>query len=99
MTLKGSDNVTITLARTTVAMLRAKKEDLETWDELMLKLGRRQCLEITCAFCGAIIGTGDTNTTLDMLANLNGWDIVYSSREAVLGYMCPACAELHGSAK
>jgi hypothetical protein len=56
MATKESGNVTVTLARTTVAMLRAKKKDLETWDDLMRRLyARQRKYGIECTLCGKFI--------------------------------------------
>ena len=103
MAIKESGKVTITLARTTVAMLRAKKKDLETWDELMQRLGRTRKWGIECIICGAIIEMTEANMSPAMLAKANGWREVYSGRvrledseiktDVELGYMCKHCGE------
>ena len=106
MATKDSGNVTITLNRTTVEMLRAKKKDLETWDELMLRLGRKRQFEIECVFCGAVIKTKNVNTTEVALAGEYGWKMMYSGRVDLieqdeiettveLGYVCPECGARH----
>lgn len=103
MAKKNSGNVTITLNRTTVEMLRAKKKGMETWDELMLRLGQRREFELECAFCGTVIKTKDVYTTEAALAKEYGWEMMYSGRVDLrdgrgiettveLGYVCSRCA-------
>lgn len=103
MTIKNSPNVTITLARTTVAMLRAKKRGLETWDELMRRLGSKRRCGIECLICGVVVETTDAEVSPSMLAKTNGWRGVYSRKVTVdnmniktmveLGYICPSCGD------
>jgi hypothetical protein len=105
MATKESGNVTITLARTTVAMLRAKKKDLETWDGLMHRLyARQRKYGIECTICGKFIETENMDTSPNMLAKEQGWQPLYSGRvEEVatgeikttveLGYICPSCGD------
>ncbi len=94
MAIKGSGNVTVTLARTTVAMLRAKKKDLETWDDLMLRLARRRRCSIECAICGTLLETRDPHVSPSVLAEINGWREVSCDDEKVkLGYVCASCGD------
>jgi DNA-directed RNA polymerase subunit RPC12/RpoP len=103
MAIKGSGKVTITLDRKTVAMLRAKKKGLETWDELMQRLGRKRKWGIECIICGATIEMTEANISPAILAKANGWREVYSGRvrledtgiktDVELGYMCKHCGE------
>lgn len=101
MAIKNSDKVTITLERTTVAMLRSKKKGLETWNELMLRLGNRRQFGLECAICGAFLEFENMDKTLNTIAKENGWQKMYSqivhvdgeeiARQVELGYICPSC--------
>ncbi len=104
MAIKGSGNVTITLARTTVAMLRAKKKDLETWDGLMHRLyARQRKYGIECTLCGKFIEAENMDKSPNALAKEYGWQPLYSGRVEVatgeiettvkLGYICPSCGD------
>jgi hypothetical protein len=104
MATKESGNVTITLARTTVAMLRAKKKGLETWDELMHRLyARQRKYGIECTICGKFVEAENMDTSPNMLAKEQGWQPLYSGRVDVesgeikttvgLGYICPSCGD------
>jgi hypothetical protein len=108
MAKKDSGNVTITLDRTTVAMLRAKKKDLETWDEMMCRLGRRCQCGIECIACGKLVESADGNMSPNMLAKEYGWESMYSGKTALggkvvsrvkLGYMCYNCWKSHATQK
>lgn len=106
MAIKDSGKVTITLDRTTVAMLREKKEGLETWDELMRRLGERRRSGIECVICGAFLEMEDKDKSPNTLAKENGWQSIYSARVIVnreemetkveLGYLCQSCWKRHG---
>lgn len=104
MATKESGNVTVTLARTTVAMLRSKKKDLETWDALMRRLYTRQRkYGIECTICGKFIEAKNMDKSPNMLAKEYGWQPLYSGRVDVesseitttveLGYICPSCGD------
>lgn len=104
MAKKDSGNVTVTLARTTVAMLRAKKKGLETWDELMHRLyARQRKYGIECIICGKFVEAENMDTSPNMLAKEQGWQPLYSGRVDVepgkikttvgLGYICPSCGD------
>lgn len=103
MAIKNSASVTITLERTTVAILRSKKRGLETWDKLMLRLSSRRTFGIECVICGAFLEMDDKDKTPNMLAKENGWQKVYSgvvhvggeemARQIELGYICPLCGD------
>jgi len=83
MALKGSGNVTITLDRKTVEMLRAKKRGLETWDELMCRLGERPQCGIECVICHKWLDTDDPEMSRNDLARANGWARIYIGRVKV----------------
>jgi hypothetical protein len=92
MALKESKNVTVTLERTTVAMLRAKKKGLETWDELMQRLGQRQKWEIECMICGRVLGTENIYESPSIVAEKNGWtEVAVKGRLNAIGFACPDC--------
>jgi hypothetical protein len=101
--MKGSASVTITLDRTTVAMLRTKKKGLETWDALMQRLGGWRRYGLECTICGAFLEIGNMDKTPNMVAKENGWQKVYSNvvhvdgeeiaRQVELGYICPSCGD------
>jgi DNA-directed RNA polymerase subunit RPC12/RpoP len=84
-------------------MLRAKKKGLETWDELMCRLGRRRRYEIECTMCGKFIGTTDMSISPEKLAKENGWRELYTGKvqldrdgvktKVELGYVCCDCWE------
>lgn len=93
--------MTITLNRTTVAMLRSKKKGLETWNDLMLRLGNRRQFGLECVICGRFLELEDKDKTPNILAKENGWQKMYSgvvhiggeeiARQVELGYICPSC--------
>ena len=96
MTLKGSGSVTITLDRETVKMLRAKKRDLETWDELMCRLGERSQCGIECLICHRWVGSDDAGVSRNELAEAKGWARVKleaGERLVLNGEIGFACAE------
>jgi len=92
MPVKGIGKVTITLDRATVKMLRSKKDDLETWDELMERLARRKRCGIECIMCGKWIETNDIHVSPSVLAEMNGWHEVCFKDGGELGFVCPNCA-------
>jgi predicted CopG family antitoxin len=101
MAIKDSGKVTITLDREIVTMLRAKKKGMETWNDLMWRLGDRRRCGIECAMCGKFIGTTDMSISPEKLAKENGWRELYTGRvqldrggvktKVELGYVCPSC--------
>jgi len=102
MALKGTGNVTITLDRETVKMLRAKKRGLETWDELMCRLGVRSQCGIECVICHKWVGSDDAGVSRNDLAEANDWAPMYISRVKLvagegivtngeIGFACAEC--------
>ena len=77
MSLKDTDTVTVTLKKDTVKMLRVKKRGLETWDELMCRLGERPRCGIECLVCNKLIRTDDPGMSRNDLAEANGWEPLY----------------------
>jgi hypothetical protein len=82
---------TLTLKRATVEELKTKKR-AETWDELLLRLARRQRCGIECMICGKWIETTDAHVSPSVLAEMNKWREVSCEGEVKLGYVCPNCA-------
>ena len=91
MAIKGIGKVTVTFDRSTVEQLRARKGS-ETWDEMLLRLARRQRCGIECVICGKWIETTDAHVSPSVLAEMNGWREVSCEGEVKLGYVCPNCA-------
>jgi hypothetical protein len=101
MAIKGSAKVTVTLDRSTVDMLR-KKKGSETWDELMLRLAKRQRYGIECTICGKFVEAKNMDISPNMLAKEQGWQPLYSGRveettgelkrRVERGYICPSCS-------
>jgi hypothetical protein len=93
---------TLTLKLSTVKELKKIKRGA-TWDELLLRLARRQRCSIECVICGTLIETTDTHVSPSVLAEINGWQPLYSGRvdeesgevktTVELGYICQACGE------
>ena len=90
MALKDSGNVTITLKRSLVAELRAKKKGQETWNDLLLGLSKRARCSIECMSCSEVLETKSIFTTLSELAEANDWTVIYVKNKAV-GFLCESC--------
>ncbi|MEA1957575.1 MAG: hypothetical protein U9N01_04390 [Euryarchaeota archaeon] len=92
--------VTVTLDRTTVEMLRSQKRGLETWDNLMLRLGmRKKGWQLECKICGAIIETTDEEMSPAELARTHWWAKLYTNvcgeyADIPLGFICKRCQDL-----
>ena len=82
--------VTVTLERTIVETLRARKGS-ETWGEFFLRLAKRQRCGIECIICGRWIETTDAHVSPSVLAEMKGWQEVATKGEVKLGYVCPDC--------
>jgi len=107
MAKKDTGKVTITLDRSIVKMLREKKEGIETWNDLLIRLAGRSRCGIECLICGAFLENSDLNQSPNKLAETNGWRVVYSGRveldgdeiktKVKLGYMCRNCWRIEES--
>jgi hypothetical protein len=91
MAIKGIGKVTVTFERSTVEQLRARKGS-ETWDEMLLRLARRQRCGIECIMCGKWIETKDIHVSPSVLAEMNDWREVRFKDGGELGFVCPNCA-------
>ena len=101
MAKKDTGKITITLDKTVVKMLREKKEGVETWNDLLIRLAGRSRCGIECLICGAFLENEDMNQSPNKLAETNVWRIIYSGRveqdgdelrtKVKLGYMCRNC--------
>ena len=90
MALTGSESVTITLDRSIVKRLRAKKRGLETWDQLMLRLLERVQGGVECIRCGRVLKAGGVQVTQRMIAEKSGWKEVKVDGN-VVGFACTHC--------
>ena len=88
------ENRTLTLKLSTVKELKKIKRGA-TWDELLLRLARRQRCSIECVICGTLIETTDTHISPSVLAEINGWrEVSCDDKKVKLGYVCPSCGVL-----
>lgn len=92
MTLKGSANVTITLRRTTVEILRSRKRGT-AWDDYLLEATNRKC-GVECMNCGRWLAANRTDTSQDILARDNGWKPMVIYGEKTVGFLCDECAKV-----
>lgn len=93
MAIRDSSKITITLDRTTVAILREKKRGM-AWDAYMHSLLRleSQGSRAECMRCGKVLESDDISKSPKALAKENGWiEITASGRENVIGFVCPNC--------
>ena len=107
MAKKDTGKITITLDKTVVKMLRAKKEGVETWNNLLIRLAGRSRCGIECLICGAFLENEDMSQSPNELAEKNEWRIVYSGKveldgdeiktKVKLGYMCRNCCRIEES--
>jgi predicted RNA-binding Zn-ribbon protein involved in translation (DUF1610 family) len=101
MPIKGTSKITITLDRTTVAILREKKRGV-AWDAFMRSLIRlkSQGARAECMMCGNVLETEDLNKSPKALAEENGWtEIEIKGRGSAIGFACPSCLSKLGTEK
>lgn len=101
MSIKDSSKITITLDRTTVAILRERKRGM-AWDAYMRSLIRleSQGSRAKCMRCGKVLETEDISKSPEVLAQENGWtEIAVKGRLNTIGFACPSCLLKLGAEK
>lgn len=94
MSIKGAEDITITLKRTTVAKMRNAKRGLN-WNDYVLHLMKadRQGARAKCVFCGDTLETEDIYKSGSDLSRENGWsEIAVKGRLNGIGFICRKCA-------
>ena len=93
MSIKNTDNITITLKKTTVNKMRKRKGEL-SWNEYVLNLMKsaNQGARAKCVFCGGVLETEDIYKSPSDLAKENNWtEISIKGQQAVVGFICNFC--------
>ena len=93
MAAKNTEDITITLRKTTVAKMRKRKREL-SWNEYVLSLMKsaHQGSRAECVFCGCALETEDIYKSPSVLAKENNWtEISIKGQQAVVGFICNFC--------
>lgn len=93
MAIEGTENITITLRRTTVKKMKDEKRGM-SWNEYVLHLMRseHQGARARCAFCGDVIETESINKSVSIIARENDWtEIAIKGQPNGIGFICNRC--------
>ena len=94
MAVHGSEHITITILKTTVAKLRDEKGGV-AWDTFMLNSleGMKQGVKAKCAICRKVVGSTDVDLSPSLLAKRLGWkEISVKGRLDSIGFLCDKCS-------